>query len=271
MGALYPRASRVKCYGGTFGNQPKGVGSTPATRSIMGKDKSIENGLADIIMERPYGFKVGGRRFFLYPMTLGKSFLLSRLIDGLEINKKLLGSNPYMEALRLCSVDKEKSTRIIVYNTILRKRDLFNDELVDGRIRFFMDTLDAKELAELMSMVLSSDDIGKYTKYLGIDRDRKSLDKVMSVKGENKNNIDFFGKSVMGTLIIPACEKLNMTPSQVVWGISLSFLRLLMADCVTSVYLTDDERKKVHISSDRNFISGDDPRNMELIKSMKWD
>lgn len=237
----------------------------------MGKDKSIENGLADIIMERPFGFKVGERQFYLYPMTLGKSYLLSRIIESLDVNKDLLSSNPYAEAIRLCSLNKESVVRIIVYNTLNSKHDIFNDELVNERMKFFTDNLDAKELAELLSIVLSSDDIGKYTRYLGIDRDRKSLEKVMSVKGENKNNIDFFGKSIMGTLIIPACEKLNMTPSQIVWDISISFLRLLMADCVTSVYLTDDERKKVHISSDRNFISGDDPRNMELIKSMKWD
>lgn len=237
----------------------------------MGKDKSIENGLADIIMERPFGFKVGERQFYLYPMTLGKSYLLSRIIESLDVNKDLLSSNPYAEAIRLCSLNKESVVRIIVYNTLNSKHDIFNDELVNERMKFFTDNLDAKELAELLSIVLSSDDIGKYTKYLGIDRDRKSLEKVMSVKGENKNNIDFFGKSIMGTLIIPACEKLNMTPSQIVWDISISFLRLLMADCVTSVYLTDDERKKIHISSDRNFISGDDPRNMELIKSMKWD
>lgn len=237
----------------------------------MGKDKSIENGLADIIMERPFGFKVGERQFYLYPMTLGKSYLLSRIIESLDINNNLLSSNPYAEAIRLCSLNKDSVVRIIVYNTLNSKQDIFNDELVNERMKFFADCLDEKELAELLSIVLSSDDIGKYTKYLGIDRDRKSLEKVMRVKGENKNNIDFFGKSIMGTLIIPACEKLNMTPSQIVWDISISFLRLLMADCVTSVYLTDDERKKVHISSDRNFISGDDPRNMELIKSMKWD
>lgn len=237
----------------------------------MGKDKSIENGLADIIMERPFGFKVGERQFYLYPMTLGKSYLLSRIIERLDINSNLLSSNPYAEAIRLCSLDKDNVVRIIVYNTLNSKQEIFNDELVNERIKFFTDNLDVKELAELLSIVLSSDDISKYTKYLGIDRDRKSLKKVMRVKGKNKNNIDFFGKSIMGTLIIPACEKLNMTPSQIVWDISISFLRLLMADCVTSVYLTDDERKKIHISSDRNFISGDDPRNMELIKSMKWD
>lgn len=228
--------------------------------------------MADIIMERPFGFKVGERQFYLYPMTLGKSYLLSRIIESLDVNKHLLSSNPYAESIRLCSLNKDSVVRIIVYNTLNSKKDIFNDDLVNERIKFFADSLDAKELAELLSIVLSSDDIGKYTKFLGIDRDRKSLEKVMRIKEENKkNNIDFFGKSIMGTLIIPACEKLNMTPSQIVWDISISFLRLLMADCVTSVYLTDDERKKLHISSDRNFINGDDPRNMELIKSMKWD
>lgn len=40
---------------------------------------------------------------------------------------------------------------------------------------------------------------------------------------------------------------------------------------ITSIYLTDDEIKKYHISTDRTFINGDDPKNMDKIKGMKWD
>ena len=236
----------------------------------MNKDMSIKNGLADIIMERPFGFKVGDKQFYLYPMTLGKSYLLSQIIESLKVNDNLLSSNPYAEAMRLCTVNKNIVARIIVYNTLDNKRDIFDYELVNERIEFFINNLNTEELAELLSIILSNDDIGKYTKYLGIDRDKQVLDKVMHIKKKSNNNIDFFGKSILGTLIIPACDKLNMTPSQIVWDISLSFLRLLMADCIVSVLLTDDERKKIHISNDRNFINGDDPKNKELIKSLNW-
>ena len=71
--------------------------------------------------------------------------------------------------------------------------------------------------------------------------------------------------------ILPACEKLNMTPQQIVWDISYSFLQMLMADAITSVYLTDEEKKELRISNDRTFIDADDPENMAKIKVMKWD
>ena len=91
----------------------------------------------------------------------------------------------------------------------------------------------------------------------------------MSVK-KDSNQITFFGKSVFGSLIVPACEKLNMTPQQVVWEISYNYLQMLMADAVTTVYLSDDEMKKARVSKSREVIKADDPRNYAKIKAMKW-
>ena len=91
------------------------------------------------------------------------------------------------------------------------------------------------------------------------------------IKNKKGNSITFGGKSVFGSLILPACEKLNMTPQQIVWEISFSFLQMLMADAITSVYLTDEEKKEARISNDRTFVNADDPKNMEKIKDMRWD
>lgn len=68
--------------------------------------KIIEMNIADTIMERPYGFRVNKRHFYLYPITLGKTYLLSRLIESLDMNTDIIKSNPYMEALRLCQEKK---------------------------------------------------------------------------------------------------------------------------------------------------------------------
>ena len=65
----------------------------------MEANHNIEHSIADTIIERPHGFKVEGRQFYLYPVTLGKSYLLSRLMEGLDINKTILEKNPYMEAI----------------------------------------------------------------------------------------------------------------------------------------------------------------------------
>lgn len=68
-----------------------------------------------------------------------------------------------------------------------------------------------------------------------------------------------------------ACERYGWTMDYVVWGISYANLHMLLNDYITSIYLTDDEIKKYHISMDRTFINGDDPKNMDKIKGMKWD
>jgi hypothetical protein len=43
----------------------------------------------------------------------------------------------------------------------------------------------------------------------------------------------------------------------------------MLADSVKTVYLTKEEQKKHHISSERA-ISGDDPKNWEKILNMDW-
>lgn len=238
----------------------------------MVEDKKImEMNIADTIMERPYGFQIGKQQFYLYPISLGKTYLVSRLIDNLEMNADIIKNNPYMEALRLCQEKKETVCRLLSYHTINKKEDLFNTSIINNRCTFFKKSLSNEEMAQLLVMVLTEDNVGKFIKHLGIDRERQELAKISKIKDKKGNSITFGGKSVFGSLILPACEKLNMTPQQIVWDISYSFLQMLMADAITSVYLTDEEKKEARIPNDRTFINADDPENIAKIKAMKWD
>ena len=173
--------------------------------------KLIDMDIADTIIERPHGFKVNQRQFYLYPVTLGKTYLISRLVECLGINLEIIKANPYMEALRICQEKKESVCRILSYHTINKKEELFDYSLTFG------------------------------------------------------------GKSIYGTLIDTACQRYGWTFEYVVWGISYANLQLLLADSVTSIYLSDEERKRVNIPQDRDIINADDPANMAKIKAMKWD
>ena len=51
----------------------------------------------------------------------------------------------------------------------------------------------------------------------------------------------------------------------VVWGISYANLQMLMADSITSVYLSPEERKKLGITDNLEIINADDPKNRDLI------
>ena len=237
----------------------------------MAEDKKlIDMNIADTIIERPHGFKVTQRQFYLYPVTLGKTYLISRLVECLDINLDIIKANPYMEALRLCQDKKEVVCRILSYHTINKKEELFDCDLVQERCDFFLKELDVDSLSQLLVMALSEGDVSVYTKHLGIDKEKEWQAKAMRAKNNN-NSLVFGGKSIYGTLIDTACERYGWTLEYVVWGISYANLQLLLADSVTSIYLSDEERKRINIPKDRRVINADAPENMAKIKAMNWD
>nr|DAV04536.1 MAG TPA: hypothetical protein [Caudoviricetes sp.] len=237
----------------------------------MSEDKKlIDMNIADTIIERPHGFKVNQCQFYLYPVTLGKTYLISRLVECLGINLEIIKANPYMEALRLCQEKKEIVCRILSYHTINKKEELFDYDFVQERCNFFYKEIDNDSMAQLLVMVLSEGDISAYIKHLGIDKEKEWQAKAMRAKKDN-NSLTFGGKSIYGTLIDTACQRYGWTFEYVVWGISYANLQLLLADSVTSIYLSDEERKRVNIPQDRDIINADDPANMAKIKAMKWD
>ena len=81
-------------------------------------------------------------------------------------------------------------------------------------------------------------------------------------------SLSFCGKSTYGTLIDWACQRYGWSMEYVVWGISYANLQMLMADSITSVYLSEVERKKLGITDNRDIINADDPKNRELIRKM---
>lgn len=227
--------------------------------------------ISDAIMEMPYEFHIADNQFFLYPVTLGKMYLLSRLTSSLEINKDLISINPYMEALRLCNSKKEVICKILTYHTFNKREELFNSHTIGERQKFFNDNLSIEELAQLFIIVLSKDNVDQFIKHFKIDIDKKYQEKIYKIKKKNSNTITFGGNSIYGTLIDIACERYGWTMDYVVWGISYINLVMLLNDYVTSTYLSKEEMKKNRISTDRTFISGDDPNNIAQIKSMRWD
>ena len=238
--------------------------------SMKTEDKNIEMNVADAIMEKPIGFNIGSRHFCLYPPTLGKIYLLSRLVKQLETNAVIMKTNPYLESLRICRDKRDVVCRIISYHTLKRKNDLLDEKEVSKREAFFNKNLDSEELAQLLVTVTSWDNADAYIRYFGIDKEQELRKKISKLKGKNGGSISFGGLSAYGTLIDFACQRYGWTMDYVVWGISYVNLQMLMADAITTVYVSKEERKKLHIPEDKEFISGDDMKNMDKIKAMDW-
>lgn len=233
---------------------------------MKGKN-NIEMDIADAIMERPVGFNIGSRHFCLYPPTLGKLYLLERLNDSLCVNKDMFKLNPYLESLRLCRDKKDVLCRIVAYHTLKRKSEIFDEKKVASRVALFERELDDNEMARLFILTMSWDNANVYIRHLGLNREQSIRRKIAKLK-ENSGSISFGGFSTYGTLIDSACQRYGWSMDYVVWGISYVNLQMLMADAITSVHLSKEEMKKLHISPDRTFISGDDPENLEKIKNM---
>ncbi|MCM1490413.1 MAG: hypothetical protein NC095_06265 [Muribaculum sp.] len=88
---------------------------------------NIDEEILEAILERPYGFTVKDKRFYLYPVTLGKSILLSRLMRNLEIDTELLAKNPSIETLRVVSVHRDVAILIIAYCTAKDRQEVFDN------------------------------------------------------------------------------------------------------------------------------------------------
>lgn len=227
----------------------------------------LELNIADTIIERPVGFSVGKRSYFIYPVTLGKTYLLARLFKSLDADDKVIATNPYLEAMRLSETKKDIVCRILAYHTFNRKSDILNNAKVEQRAKMLEKNLDSEELATVLVLILSGDNTEEFIRYFGIDKERAEKERIYKIK-DSKGSISFGGKSTYGTLIDFACQRYGWSMDYVVWGISYANLKMLMADAITTIYLSEDERKKLNIYDGSEVINADDPKNRELIRRM---
>ena len=236
-------------------------------------DKDIEQQIIDAIMERPVAFKIEGCYFYVYPLTLGKTFILQRLMRkaGLNIGNLQKGMN--LEFLRVVRESKDVCCELMSYLTARNEYyDIFDYKALEERKALF-EKLSDDELASFMIMAMTADKTETFVKHLGIDKEQKDMRKVMDVKSKNdKNTFSFGGLSLYGSLLDMAMERYSLTKRQVVWEIDYTSLRLLLTDRVNTVYVTDAERKKIHIPRDRKKINGDNKEElMRFIKSQDWE
>lgn len=230
----------------------------------------LEMDVADAMTGKPHGFRVGGRHFCLFPVTLGKMLLLSRLTEGVGIDRDILSANPFLEALRLIETKREECCKIITYHTLGTREALFNQEQIASRTAYLSKHCGSDDLATLLILCLTWDKTDRLADFLGIKAEQERLRRVMEAKDKG-NTLTFGCKSVYGALIGAACERYGWTADYVLWGISYTNLRLMLMDAQQSVYLSDEELKRCPASVRGNVISGDDPEAVrEAIRSINW-
>lgn len=216
-------------------------------------------------MEMPIGFEVGERSFFLYPVTLGRAYLISREREGMAINlpEAFATATPQVKENYRRSI-----CRIVAIQTLRTKDEIFDISALNERVEYLYQNVDNDGLFGLYDIVMDSmQDSKVFIKASGLEHDKRDLAKISKLK-EDTGSISFGAKTAYGSFIGPACEKFGWSLEYVVWGVSLTNLEMLLADAVTSVYLTKEERKKLRISTDRTLIDAGDPANKARIRQI---
>lgn len=227
--------------------------------------------IANAITDRPVGMRIGNKQLYLHPPTLGKTMIVTSILNNLGMDMRIMKRMPQVELLRVAIDKKDECCKLIAYHTLNRKNDILNIEKVNKRAEYIADNMEAKDIAIAMTIILLSDNYNNIIKQTGIDKEHQRMSKVQKVK-KDKNTFFFGGKTAYGSLISTACEKYHWTYDYVVWGISYTNLRLMLADSITTIYLTDEERKRVHVPNKASEnIKADDPKNYEKILAMKFD
>lgn len=232
------------------------------------KKENIEYELADIITQKPHEIKVGRKLFRLYPVTLAKQFLLKRIIDGLSMNTSVLRKNPYMEALRLAETNRKVCCHILaIHATPNTCKDLHNSKAITERRNVFS-KMTIEDIATLLIYVLTSDKTERMLHELGLDKEQKRMSEVMDIKRQNgKNNLTFGGLTIFGSFI-GQLKELGYSDNEIIYEKGFTFLRLMLADKITSVYLTDEELQNVSTTAGGTLLDANDPASFEKLKSL---
>lgn len=233
--------------------------------------ENIAKDIVKAIIEEPIGMEIGEKYLQIYPITLGKSLILGKLLTKIGINEEIFKKMPYIELMRVASDKREECCKFLAYHTMKRKEEILNFRKVQARTDYLSENMDVEDIVGAMMITLSNDNYNSIIKKSGIEKELLRLSKAQKAK-EDKNTFIFGGRTIYGSLIGNICEKYHWTFDYVVWGISYINLRMLLADGITTVYLSDKERKKVHIPNRASEnIRVDDPKNYEKVLAMKFD
>lgn len=214
--------------------------------------------IAMVLTDMPLGVSVGKEHFFLYPQTLGRMYLTSQLIEKLEIDQENLKINSFMEALRAAKNHTRECCKLISYHTLRNKSEMLDTKTIELRANKLQRVCSIEDIATLLITILSDNTLNVLTKELGIDAEGKKMAKISQAK-ETSNQYIFGGKTIWGSLIDTACERYGWTFDYVIWEISYNNLTLMMKDKITSIYLSDEERKKAHVpAANEEVIDGND-------------
>ena len=232
---------------------------------MLNKD-NMNEALADAVMDRPREFFIGERRFCLWSPSLGMSLMLERHIRELGIDDELMTKKPTMEVMRLVKDKRNQICDILSIHSFRKFRDLCNSARISERSDYFFSNLDDNELSKLFMIVLSEPNAETLISLSPIGEQREKQALIAKIKS-SANSLTFGGNTIYGMLIAPAMTTFHLSFHEAVWGISLTNLKMLLADNINSVYLSDKEAKKYGMATEKPQTIGMSAEDFDRLKA----
>lgn len=236
-------------------------------------DEAPKDVLLDItnaMLEMPTCYKVSGHIFYLYPPSLGVTMLMGNVMKEYDFAGVIEENQSIIGLYKLFQKNKSIVTRLLALCSFENRKDATKQDLVEKRMQELEDINAEDGLALVMRAINTNSDYDEFVKYYGIDKEYNNRKRVYELKEKDRSGITFGGLSMWGALIGVACERYGWTMDYVLWGISALNMNMLLADSITSVYLSEDEQKQIRVPK-KNTINADDPRNAALIKALLAD
>lgn len=231
-------------------------------------NKSIEQDIAEAILEIPITFTVGRKRITLHPKTLGQELMMRPYRDRIGIDTSNLQANPLAEALRIAANHTEDTARLVAIATLHGRNEVTDHRKIESRTRLLQREATTEDLATLLVMILEGEaKVDAFMRHAELDKERENIRKVNEVKA-SRHTFTFCGKTIWGQLIGTACERFGWTLDYVLWGISLTNLQMIIIDQPVTMTLSDEERRRVSLANVHDGIRVDDPENADMVRQL---
>lgn len=231
-------------------------------------ERDLEYALADIITAKPHDIRIGRKVLRFYPVTLAKAFVLRRWMDALKMDVNLLHKSPYIECLRLVETQRDIVTEILAVHSSPNTRNDLHDSHARSVRRNLLASVKQEHLAGLLLTMLTQDKTEELTDYLGLRSEHERLMEALHVKREvSKNNLNFGGKSIFGGFI-GQLKEMGYSDEEILFEHGYSYLRLMLADEVTSVYLSDKELENLPQSAGGTLLDGETDEDLNQLESL---
>lgn len=228
----------------------------------------LTSDMIDTLLGVATDINVDGRKFTAGRATLGKMFLLQRAIKRIQPDITLEGgeTNALYTLAGLMQIASKPERADDIYRIVAlilsnTRHELLNASYQEETKEYLKAHLSAAEVCTLFLNLKTFEDVSKYQDELGITTELMRMERVGKVK-ETGGSVSFCGCSLWGTLIDQAAERYGWTLDYIVWGITFANLQMLMADHPKTMYLSEKERKRAHVSTDRKRINGNDKNAM---------